>query len=293
MTNKLSIALILGMLALTSCKKEITTTENANGTLESPETEVVELNSPTSDNLIINSKNIEDVVNEFKIDAYTALDKYGGKKALVSVGIGYGDMMHLRKKLLYKTTSNFHGLPIIKSDLPLRISIDIDDTLDKNLQGYIQLTTGDISPIYGEDQMGQGGKWYIIYDKKKDLILTGSDNPTNLIAGYIRMKGNPNVDPANIDNLYIRLREENSELLDDLKTGNLYYAEFNMDNSGIDISSYLLPCEYIFEGTISKDIDEKTSNYGISKIDLSLVGSKVKDTKWFIDKKQFFNKQIK
>lgn len=197
-----------------------------------------------------------------------------------------------QETLLYSVNSTFNGLPIIKNDHPVRMYVDTDLIKnDKRLQGYIQLTDGDVSPIIGTEPLGTNNKWYIIYNKKTDEIYTGRDHMTDLIAGYIRLKKN-NTGSDVIEQINSYMRDENSELLDHLTSGNLYYAEFNKEGN-LDESAYLLPCEYVFKGTISKDIEEKESNYGVRKIDINLIGSELIDTKWFMDKTKFFSKQVK
>lgn len=282
--------LLTGLILSFSCKNDKAAEQSESGDSLSPETEVSDLDTGTESpkSLVINAKNLLDIENAFKVDFYETARKYGGKQATVTVAFQPAKPYSQQEPIFYGDKQKFNGFPLV-TDTKMRISLD-GDTKEVR-QTYVQLANGDISAIYGPEYLGPNDEYYLIYDKRLDVVLTGYNHVVDLIAGYIRMKNNGGTKEY-IDDLFTRIEQEDPTLLKDIKDGNLYYVEYK-DNGKTDQSAFLLPCEYTFTGTISKDIQERTSNYGISKIDLQLIGAKQVSKKWLIDPKKIFTKQIK
>ena len=297
--KKLFFFLILPIL-FTSCGSKTTSNEENNSGLS------------------ITPDNIDQIKNDFTVDYQKGIEKYGGKEVTVVITINPVDPYTngLRDGLTfnYQNKTGYKGLPIINTEPGLRISTDLKQVKENNdsLQGYLQLTSGRtqgfLHDLYPEDN-----KYYLVYDKKHNIILTHSTS--ELVSLYIRLQNHPEPNSEDINNVLNIIGNTNQELLKNLKEGNLYYysdkygdVETTVLGNGLpDVKRYtsptqtitkgssepyLIPCKYTIKGTVSKDIKVPTSNSGVTMIDLNLVNTQLLKVEWLVDRNTFFSKQV-
>ena len=141
--------------------------------------------------------------NDFKIDFPKTWEQYGGKEITVVVTLNpddpYLNEIRTCKTFNYSDKKGYKGLPIIETDPGLRISTDLKLFQDNpdSLQGYIQMVNGKTQGYLDELYTGDN-KFYLIYDKKHNSILTLDFS--ELISLYVRMINNPNQNQNDINN---------------------------------------------------------------------------------------------
>lgn len=270
------------------------------GSKESQTDQQTKTAEATEEKLSITPENLVQVENEFKIDYFAAAEKYAGKKVQV-VATCTGVNMTTTIIPHADLEGYFVFFEYLKKDtftkaMPAAIAKTRSLTLTTDLvptkwQPIIHLSDG---RTLGYDNLlfKEDNEYYLIYDKKNDQIVF-DEEVAETISLYIRAHRatteNRAETIAHIDG-YVK-----DKLFDnvyaDLMAGNFYYYSEEIDWKGTAENGFmngpktisLVPCIYVIEGTVSKDILDNNIN---------LVNSKIVKTDWLIDKSKFFKNQI-
>lgn len=299
MKNKFLIpSLLLALIYLSACKQN----------------QSDPINDIIGDNLSITPDNIRKVYDEFELDTATANKKYELQDIFVYVTLNPDDpyLYEIRIPLTFEYSSNekYLNMPFIETEPKLRVGADVKLFSDNpdSLQGYIQMTKGFDSwyDLPKDDFLN----YYIIYDKKKDCILTREH--AQMVATWISLFNSKNTTAAMFEDLEMYKFSESKKILESIKNGDLYYYEEKSNSSTkVDMGGlgelimpespaqskaksagepYLLPCMYLIKGKVARPIKLKESRIG-NYYDFKILSAEYVKTVWNIDKK-IFNKQV-
>jgi hypothetical protein len=304
MNYKLGITLISVVLLLSGCgnKNDKSSDEQNKEPLE----------NFLEDKISITPDNIDEITREFEIDFYPTAKKFENQEVYFIVSIpSNSDASAIREARIftYQNKEGFLKMPSIHELNKLYVFFDWKNLkpIPENLQGTVKLVKGTQEIGYEDIPEADFNNYYLIYDKKKDYIL--SEAESRGVSIYLAVTNSKNFQQTHLD----KLMEEDSfrwpkDILNSLKNGDLYYYDAGKgrpkSSGSSDIfspaqvaTSYeyeptLLPCQHLVKGTVSFPIDIKKNRLGNYFYTVNVKNAEIVKSECFINKSEIFSKQV-